>query len=72
MDLNTKVGNVKLSVLLVGVITSLLCAILMSIVEVFVILPSIYRFIVWMCMWILIAMVLSKFYAIYARTKSSN
>jgi len=72
MDLNTKVGNVKLSVLLVGVITSLLCAILMSIVEVFVILPSIYRFIVWMCMWIPIAMVLSKFYAIYARTKSSN
>jgi hypothetical protein len=72
MDLNRKVGNVKLSVLLVGVVTSLFCAILMSIVELFVILPGIYRFIVWMCIWIPISLVLSKFYAIYARTKSSN
>jgi len=72
MDLNTKVGNVKLSVLLVAVVTSFLCAILMSIIEIIVILPGIYRFVVWMCMWIPISMVLSKLYNIYERTKSSN
>jgi hypothetical protein len=72
MDLNKKVGNVKLSVLLVGIVTSFLCAILMSIVDIIVILPRIYRLLVWMCMWIPISVVLSRLYNIYARTKSSN
>jgi hypothetical protein len=71
MDLNKKVGNVKLSVLLVGIATSLLCATMMSIVEVFIIMPTIYRFLLWMCMWVPISLALSKCYDIYIRKKSS-
>jgi hypothetical protein len=72
MDLNKKIGNVKLSVLLIWVLTSLICAILMSIVEVFIIMPGIYRFVFWMCMWVPISIVITKCYDIYAPTKSSN
>jgi len=72
MDLNAKIGNVKLSVLLIAVITSFLCATLMSIAEIFVILPGLYRFMAWMCMWIPISLVLSKLYGIYSRKKSST
>jgi hypothetical protein len=72
MDMNSKIGNVKVSQLLVVVVASLLCAVIISIVEHFVVLSYISRFVVWMCIYIPIYLGLSKLYGIYTRTKSSN
>jgi hypothetical protein len=72
MDMNSKIGNIKVSQLLIVAVASLLCLIVISIVEHFVVLSYIYRFVVWMCIYIPVSLGLSKLYGIYTRTKSSN